>query len=501
MRNATSTSPTNTNDATFPRAPEGSPKSKGGFDIRQLVTDKIIAMLEKGANKGGQRWTQAAGRGMPCNGTTGQAYRGVNVLLLWSEAVEHGYSSNQWLTYKQAAGIGAQVRKGEKGTMCVYFEMLKRKGASTGEDGDEAGFFPMCKPFWLFNVAQMDGLPESFNAPAELRSDFTPIEAAEQLIAASGATIHHGFDTAFYSIAKDQICLPDRERFTSPENYYSVAIHELTHWSGAESRLAREFGKRFGTEAYAFEELVAELGSAFLCGHIGFVDATIEGHASYLEVGLIHLQHASHSLWLVGLHVGQKAQPPAVCRVNADAARSRGLAHGQAFAHAPGVGLAHLLCSRTSDCHAFALRESIGQLLQVVATQEFIALAHRSGAGFVAKIPDRVDLTRHSCKHLLVLVFDGAPGRAHLLGGESPLRTRQGEPLAERQGCRGRLRIWRKPKAKRWPDEQEADRRRRCGVSSPLSAKPNTCTEHNGVDPTGISVKVSAKGCGIQPGQ
>ncbi len=300
MRNTPSTSLANTHTEGFPLSPpEAHPKAKGGFDIRQQVTDKIIAMLEKGDNQGGQRWTQAAGRGMPCNGTTGQAYRGVNILLLWSEAVERGYSSNQWLTYKQAAGIGAQVRKGETGTMCVYFDMLKRKGAGaatgtgtgTGADDEEASLFPMCKPFWLFNVAQIDGLPESFNTPAPVRCDFTPIEAAEQLIAASGATIHHGFETAFYSIAKDQICLPDRERFTSPENYYSVAVHELTHWSGAESRLAREFGKRFGTEAYAFEELVAELGSAFLCGHIGFVDATIEGHASYLQGWLTVLKN------------------------------------------------------------------------------------------------------------------------------------------------------------------------------------------------------------------
>ena len=298
MRNTPSTSPANTHPEGFPPSPpEAHPKAKGGFDIRQQVTDKIIAMLETGNNQGGERWTRAAGRGMPCNGTTGQAYRGVNVLLLWSEAMERGYGSNLWMTYKQATSIGAQVRKGQTGTMCVYFDMLKRKGTgavtgtSTSAEDEEASFFPMCKPFWLFNVAQIDGLPESFNTPAPVQTDFTAIEAAEQLIAASGATIHHGFDTAFYSIAKDQICLPDRERFTSPENYYSVAVHELTHWSGHESRLARQFGKRFGTEAYAFEELVAELGSAFLCGHIGFVDATIEGHASYLQGWLTVLKN------------------------------------------------------------------------------------------------------------------------------------------------------------------------------------------------------------------
>lgn len=257
------------------------------MDIRQAITDKIIAMLEKGGNEARTRWTKAAQGGFPRNGKTGDAYRGVNVLILWDAAIEAGFTSNVWMTYKQAESIGAQVRKGEKAVMCAYFEMVKRKGNEAdqgeGEEGGKAGFFPMCKPFWLFNVAQIDGLPESFTAPAEVAPEFTPIEAAEKMLAASGAVINHGFDGAFYAPSKDQICLPTRERFTSPENYYATALHELTHWTGHESRLNRQFGKRFGDDAYAFEELVAELGAAFVVGHVGFVDATIENHAAYLE--------------------------------------------------------------------------------------------------------------------------------------------------------------------------------------------------------------------------
>ncbi len=257
------------------------------MDIRQAITDKIIAMLEKGGNEARTRWTKAAQRGFPRNGKTGDAYQGVNVLILWDAAIESGYASNVWMTYKQAESIGAQVRKGEKAVMCAYFEMVKRKGGEAGqgegEEGGKAGFFPMCKPFWLFNVAQIDGLPESFTAPAEVTAEFSPIEAAEKMLAASGATINHGFDGAFYAPSKDQICLPTRERFTTPENYYATALHELTHWTGHESRLNRQFGKRFGDDAYAFEELVAELGAAFVVGHVGFVDATIENHAAYLE--------------------------------------------------------------------------------------------------------------------------------------------------------------------------------------------------------------------------
>jgi antirestriction protein ArdC len=141
----------------------------------------------------------------------------------------------------------------------------------------------MCKPFWLFNVAQIDGLPETLTNTAETANEFNPIEEAEKLLEASGAVINYGYAGACYSRSKDQISLPDRERFTSPENFYATALHELTHWTGHESRLDRQFGKRFGDEAYAFEELVAELGAAFVVGHVGFVDAMIEDHAAYVE--------------------------------------------------------------------------------------------------------------------------------------------------------------------------------------------------------------------------
>lgn len=257
------------------------------MDIRQAITDNIIAMLEKGVNEVRSGWTTAAQRGFPRNAKTGDIYQGVNVFILWNEAIGRKFSSNVWMTYKQAEGMGAQVRKGEKAVMCAYFEMVKGKGAEAGHDeaeqGGKGGFFPMCKPFWLFNVAQIDGLPESVTSPSETTVEFNPIETAEKILAASGAIIGHGFEGAFYAPSKDQICLPARERFISPENYYATALHELTHWTGHESRLNRQFGKRFGDDAYAFEELVAELGAAFVVGHVGFVDATIESHASYVQ--------------------------------------------------------------------------------------------------------------------------------------------------------------------------------------------------------------------------
>lgn len=246
--------------------------------IRQTITDKIITILESGTAQGGPRWTQSQGHGLPRNAKTGDPYRGVNVLLLWSEAAERGYSSNLWLTYKQAEAMGAQVRKGEKSVMCAFFDKVKK----VAQDDQEETFYPMVKPFWLFNAAQIDGLPESLTAPAETQT-FNPVAEAEQVLASTGARIRHGFDGAFYMLGRDEICLPNKERFTSESNYYATALHELGHWTGHESRLNRTFGKRFGDDAYAMEELVAELSAAFSMGYLGMVDGTIEKHASYLD--------------------------------------------------------------------------------------------------------------------------------------------------------------------------------------------------------------------------
>lgn len=250
--------------------------------IRQTITNKIISLMEAGVIAGAPRWISPVGQGLPSNAKTGDPYRGINVVLLWAEAAEKGYSSNLWLTYKQAQSMGGQVRKGEASVMCVFFEKIQKKSKSENTDQDSVEFFPMLKVFFLFNAAQIDGLSEVIT-DTEKGPDFNPIHAADQVIEKTGAVIRHGFDGAFYVPSKDEICLPDRGRFTSTPNFYATAFHELSHWTGHESRLARTFGRRFGDEAYAMEELVAELSAAFTMGHLGMVDGTIENHASYLE--------------------------------------------------------------------------------------------------------------------------------------------------------------------------------------------------------------------------
>lgn len=253
------------------------------MDINQIITDKIINMLERGTVKTGARWTGSKATGLPINAKTGESYHGINVLVLWAEMAEKSYASSQWLTYKQAADMGANVRKGEKSVMCVYYRTVGKRDESKADDEQETYF--MAKPFWLFNVAQIDSLPVDLATAinAEPCKSFNPHQDAEQLLVNSKASINYGFDSAYYSPSADKICLPARERFTSESNFYATALHELSHWTGNEMRLNRSFGKRFGDDAYAFEELVAELGAAFTVGQLGMIDATIEAHADYVQ--------------------------------------------------------------------------------------------------------------------------------------------------------------------------------------------------------------------------
>ena len=276
------------------------------FDILQVITDKIVALMERGGLEWKKGWSGAASSGLPRNGTTGEAYKGANVLLLWVAAAEAGYTKNVWMTFKQAQSLGACVRKGEKGTMCCYFEMVPKKGGKDAQaEGDEPGFFPMAKAFWLFNVAQIDGLPADLLGTAEqVRPEFDPVEAAEQVLQASGAVIRHGFDGAFYQPGRDEICMPERARFHSAAEYYATGVHELTHWTGHESRLNRTFGKRFGDDAYAFEELVAELGAAYTMGALGLVDTVIEGHAAYLNHWLKVLKSDKSAIFTAAKQAG-----------------------------------------------------------------------------------------------------------------------------------------------------------------------------------------------------
>lgn len=269
-----------TKEATARRA-----QSKGpSRDIYAETTAKIVAQLEAGTVPWVQPWGYAAatGPGLPRNALTGRSYSGVNVLFLWGALFEHGYPSQSWLTFRQAIEAGGNVRKGERGTTVVYADRFtpeaeKQRARQTGE---EARAVPFLKAYTVFNVAQCEGLrPGLAPDPAPLpERQIVPL--AEDVIAASGVHFRVEGERAFYSPAYDFVQVPCRQAFFEQINYYRTALHELTHATGHPSRLNRTFGTSFGSKDYAREELIAEMGSAFLCAALG-IEPTVR-HVDYL---------------------------------------------------------------------------------------------------------------------------------------------------------------------------------------------------------------------------
>ena len=246
-------------------------------DIHQQITDQIIEAMEAAQGQGRRLWDAQAS--LPLNLSTGKPYTGMNVLILWGAALSRGFKSPYWLTYKQAADMGGQVKKGEHGTRCVFYKPWESTDTNkdTGETETVKG--AILKTFTAFNLDQIDGIegPDREERPAfEIRA------AAEALLQHTPAPIIEGGHKACYIPSRDEIHMPARETFVSPEGFYSVACHEMTHSTGHKSRLDRQFSTRFGDEGYAMEELVAELGAAFLAAEIGILGATREDHAHYL---------------------------------------------------------------------------------------------------------------------------------------------------------------------------------------------------------------------------
>ena len=268
--------------------------SKERFDIHQHITDTIVSAIERGAGDFHMPWHRASGSIMrPVNVASKKAYRGVNIVALWAYSEAAGYSAGLWGTYKQWSDAGAQVRKGEKAAYVVFYKELEyAAGPEAGDDETVTRLMARATP--VFAAEQVDGyqLPVIDALPVVIPS----CAQAEALIAASGATIRHGGSRAYYQPSTDSIQLPPREAFTgSPtrsagEAYYATLLHELTHWTSHASRCDRQLGKRFGDQAYAVEELIAELGAAFLCAELGIADAPRADHAQYLASWLAVLK-------------------------------------------------------------------------------------------------------------------------------------------------------------------------------------------------------------------
>jgi antirestriction protein ArdC len=247
------------------------------------VTARIVAELEAGRIPWVQPWSGAnCGPALPRNALTGRSYSGVNVLILWGNVIDRGWPSQSWLTFKQAESAGGRVIKGERGTTVVYADRFvpDAEKARAREHGDEAKAVPFLKRFTVFNVAQCEGLREGLAGDPAPLPDREIMPVAEAVIAASGVDFRIGGGQAFYSPVLDYVQVPPQPAFFAQINYYRTALHELTHATGHRSRLDRDQSASFGAKDYAREELIAEMGSAFLCAALG-IEPTVR-HADYL---------------------------------------------------------------------------------------------------------------------------------------------------------------------------------------------------------------------------
>lgn len=254
-------------------------------DIYRKITDTIVQQLEKGVRPWHKPWNAShpGGRITRPLRANGIRYKGINVLVLWSDAIEKGFASPHWMTYKQAAAFSAQVRKGEHGAQVVYTDRVKKleTDQKTGEEREVS--FQFLKAYTVFNAEQVDGLPDHYYAKPVPRLDpAVRIVRAERFFANLKADIRHGGTTAFYNLAQDFVRMPPFESFRDAESYYVTLGHESTHWTRHPSRLDRPYGKQYGDADYAMEELVAEMGAAFICADLDLAPAPREEHASYI---------------------------------------------------------------------------------------------------------------------------------------------------------------------------------------------------------------------------
>jgi len=278
-------------------------------DVYTRITDKIIADLEQGVRTWMKPWNagNTAGRITRPLRHNGVPYSGINILMLWAEAVSQGFAAPTWMTFRQATELGAHVRKGEKGSLVVYANAItKTEADDNGEETERAIHF--MKGYTVFNVEQVEGLPEIYYAKPEVKT--TPVERishAEAFFKATGADVRYRGDRAYYSNDGDYIQMPVIEAFRDAESFYATLAHESAHWTKHSSRLDREFGrKQWGDEGYAREELVAELSSAFLCADLGLTPEVRDDHASYIANWLTVLKNDKRAIFSAAAHA-QKA--------------------------------------------------------------------------------------------------------------------------------------------------------------------------------------------------
>lgn len=247
--------------------------------MQETITERIIADLKEGVPSWVKPWTNGSGRAvshLPLNAVSGKEYSGVNILMLWSEAKLNGYRTQQWLTFQQGKEIGARVRKGEKSTPVVFVKFLDKD-----EDGEKKRI-PVYRSYAVFNIDQMDSIPVAYYGEQPEKERDEKWDAAKDFCVHTGVQTDFGGSKAFYRPNTDRVVMPPYAAFGENDDaFFGTWLHELVHATGHKERLGRVYGQKFGDKAYAFEELVAELGSAFVCSKLGYLPTTRTA-ASYI---------------------------------------------------------------------------------------------------------------------------------------------------------------------------------------------------------------------------
>jgi len=286
----------------------------GRADIYTRITDQILADLEQGVLPWHKPWNaeHAAGRISRPLRFNGAPYQGINVIILWQTSEACGYAAPIWMTLKQANQLGGAVRKGERASPVVYTGRISKTGTDpdTGEQTEQG--IPFLKSYSVFNVDQIDGLPDAFYARAQApqMSEQQRIDAVEEFFAHARIDIRYAGNQAYYAIGEDRITMPFFETFIDAESFYATLAHESAHWTRHPSRLKRDFGrKRWGDEGYAMEELVAEITSAYLCADLGLsplADPRDE-HAAYIGSWIKVLQNDKRAIFSAAAHAQRAA--------------------------------------------------------------------------------------------------------------------------------------------------------------------------------------------------
>lgn len=280
------------------------------MSVYETITNEIVRAIEANPGDFCLPWHRPSGNFRPTNAATRRPYNGVNIIALWAAAQNRGYDSGTWATYKQWNALGAQVRRGEKSSVVVFYRELEARDDNADDEATRA----VARASFVFAAEQVENFKQEASAAPSPANAVERDKKLEDFVFATGAQIKHGGTRAFFRPSTDEIVLPPADAFvgtttsTPTESFYATVLHELAHWSGAEHRLARTFGKRFGDREYAVEELTAELTAAFLCADLSVANTPRVDHAQYLSSWLDIMKADSRAIFAAASAASRAAE-------------------------------------------------------------------------------------------------------------------------------------------------------------------------------------------------